>query len=180
MMVTAPAAFQPPDQALGKRIRVANNDDWRDVIGVVADVYDDGVSRPPTSTIYWPIVQERFEADAVNMQRGVAFVLRTPRAGTDALLKDMQQAVWAVKPNLPLFSINTVDAFYRRSMARTTFTLIVLGAVGGMALSVGGMLVAGAGYLPPVAGAVTQELIDVLVILNALRVAVRPRSLTDF
>ncbi|MFG0284444.1 MAG: heavy metal translocating P-type ATPase [Phycisphaerales bacterium JB039] len=53
-------------------------------------------------------------------------------------------------------------------------------AVGGMALSVGGMLVAGAGYLPPVAGAVTQELIDVLVIVNALRIAMRPRTLTDF
>lgn len=53
-------------------------------------------------------------------------------------------------------------------------------AVGGMLLSVCGMLVAGAGYLPPVAGALTQELIDVLVILNALRVAIPPQDLTDF
>ena len=126
--------WKTPDQALGKRIRVASNDDWREVIGVVGDVYDDGVSRPPTSTVYWPIVQERFEGDALNMQRGIAFAVRTPRAGTEALLKDMQQAVWTVKPNLPLFSVNTVDVFYRRSMARTTFTLIVLGAVGSMAL----------------------------------------------
>lgn len=44
-------------------------------------------------------------------------------------------------------------------------------AVGGMALSMIGMLVAAAGYLPPVAGAVAQEVIDVAAVLNALRVA---------
>jgi heavy metal translocating P-type ATPase len=53
-------------------------------------------------------------------------------------------------------------------------------AVGGMALSVVGMLVAAAGYLPPVAGALAQEVIDVLVIFNALRVAGRPKVVTDF
>lgn len=53
-------------------------------------------------------------------------------------------------------------------------------AVGGMALSVVGMLVAAAGYLPPVAGAVTQEVIDLIVVFNALRVAVRPGTMTDF
>jgi P-type E1-E2 ATPase len=53
-------------------------------------------------------------------------------------------------------------------------------AVGGMGLSVVGMLVAAAGYLPPVAGALTQEVIDLVVIFNALRVAARPRMMTDF
>jgi heavy metal translocating P-type ATPase len=53
-------------------------------------------------------------------------------------------------------------------------------AVGGMALSVVGMLFAAAGYLPPVAGAMAQEAIDVLAILNALRTALPPRVLTDF
>ncbi len=53
-------------------------------------------------------------------------------------------------------------------------------AVGGMALSVVGMGFAAAGYLPPVAGAVLQEGIDVLAVLNALRAAWPPRNLTDF
>ncbi|MBL8823908.1 MAG: heavy metal translocating P-type ATPase [Planctomycetia bacterium] len=53
-------------------------------------------------------------------------------------------------------------------------------AVGGMALSVIGMLIAAAGYLPPVAGAICQEIIDVFAVLNALRVAWRPKQLTDF
>jgi heavy metal translocating P-type ATPase len=53
-------------------------------------------------------------------------------------------------------------------------------AVGGMALSVIGMLFASAGYLPPVAGAITQEIIDVFAVVNALRVAIPPRALTDY
>jgi heavy metal translocating P-type ATPase len=53
-------------------------------------------------------------------------------------------------------------------------------AVGGMILSLGGMLLAALGYLPPVAGAIAQEIIDVIAVLNALRAAWPPRELTDF
>ncbi|MCA9294638.1 MAG: cadmium-translocating P-type ATPase [Phycisphaerales bacterium] len=53
-------------------------------------------------------------------------------------------------------------------------------AVGGMALSIVGMLIAAAGYLPPVGGALVQEAIDVVAVLNALRVAIKPGALTDF
>jgi heavy metal translocating P-type ATPase len=53
-------------------------------------------------------------------------------------------------------------------------------AVGGMALSVVGMVFAAMGYLPPVAGAITQEVIDVLAVVNALRVAIKPKVLTDY
>jgi P-type E1-E2 ATPase len=52
-------------------------------------------------------------------------------------------------------------------------------AIGGMALSVVGMLFAAAGWLPPVQGAVMQELIDVLAVANALRAGVAPAVLTD-
>jgi heavy metal translocating P-type ATPase len=52
-------------------------------------------------------------------------------------------------------------------------------AVGGMILSVVGMGLAAAGYLPPVTGAIAQELIDVFAVLNALRASVAPSSLTD-
>jgi cation transport ATPase len=53
-------------------------------------------------------------------------------------------------------------------------------AVGGMALSVLGMLAAAAGFLPPVPGAILQEVIDVAAVLNALRAAWPPQSFTDF
>ncbi|MCB0325414.1 MAG: cadmium-translocating P-type ATPase [Bdellovibrionales bacterium] len=52
-------------------------------------------------------------------------------------------------------------------------------AMGGIALSIVGMFIAAAGSLPPVAGAVAQELIDVFAVLNALRVAWVPKHLSD-
>jgi heavy metal translocating P-type ATPase len=53
-------------------------------------------------------------------------------------------------------------------------------AIGGMALSVAGMFLAAAGLLPPVEGAVMQELIDIIAVVNALRTSFAPRVLTDF
>ncbi|MEZ6048225.1 MAG: heavy metal translocating P-type ATPase [Planctomycetaceae bacterium] len=53
-------------------------------------------------------------------------------------------------------------------------------AVGGMLLSIIAMLFAATGYLTPVAGAIIQEVIDVLAVLNALRVALPPKQLTDY
>jgi cation transport ATPase len=53
-------------------------------------------------------------------------------------------------------------------------------ALGGMILSVLGMIVAASGYLPPIGGAITQEIIDLAAVLNAVRVALPAHSLTDF
>jgi cation transport ATPase len=53
-------------------------------------------------------------------------------------------------------------------------------AVGGMALSVAGMGIAFGGWLPPVAGAVFQEVIDLAAVLNALRAAIPGRTLSDY
>ncbi len=52
--------------------------------------------------------------------------------------------------------------------------------IGGMTVSVVAMLIAAAGYLPPVAGAILQEVIDVLAVMNAARAAWPPKSLSDF
>lgn len=59
-------------------------------------------------------------------------------------------------------------------------TIALQSAVGGMLLSLIGMVLAGLGYLSPVAGAITQEVIDVLAVLNALRAAIPPKTLSDF
>jgi len=53
-------------------------------------------------------------------------------------------------------------------------------ALGGMGLSVIGMAAAAAGYLPPIVGAIAQEVIDLAAVLNAVRVALPGRELTDF
>jgi len=75
-------------------------------------------------------------------------------------------------------SLHKVDEFFH--ISRRMRAIALQSAVGGMALSVVGMGFAAAGYLPPVAGAIMQEIIDLLAVLNALRVAMPPRTLTDY
>ena len=75
-------------------------------------------------------------------------------------------------------SLEKVDEFFH--IARRMRTIALQSALGGMALSVVGMVFAAAGYLPPVAGAICQEVIDLFAILNAIRAAVPPKNLIDF
>jgi len=75
-------------------------------------------------------------------------------------------------------SLERVDELLH--IGRRMRSIVLQSAVGGMLLSSVGMLVAAAGYLPPVAGAIAQEVIDVLSVLNALRALLPPRVLTDY
>jgi heavy metal translocating P-type ATPase len=75
-------------------------------------------------------------------------------------------------------SLQKVDEFLH--ISRRLRSILLQSAVGGMALSLVGMGIAAAGYLPPVAGAILQEGIDIIAIVNALRVAFLPKRLTDY
>jgi heavy metal translocating P-type ATPase len=75
-------------------------------------------------------------------------------------------------------SLRKIDEFLH--ISRRMRRIAMQSAVGGMVLSIIGMMFAAAGYLPPVAGAICQEVIDVLAVLNALRVAIPPKSMIDF
>jgi heavy metal translocating P-type ATPase len=74
-------------------------------------------------------------------------------------------------------SLKKVDEFMH--ISRRMRSLALQSAVGGMLLSLGGMMLAAGGYLAPVAGAIAQEIIDVLAVLNALRAAFPPKLISD-
>ncbi len=123
--------------ALGKRIREAPNADWYEIVGVAGDIYDDGVDKPAPTAVYWPLFGTNFYAGKEFVQRYVNFVVRSPMAGSSAFVKQVQQAVWSVDPELPLAGTTTLGALYTKSMARTSFTLVLLSVAGGMALLLG-------------------------------------------
>jgi ABC-type antimicrobial peptide transport system permease subunit len=95
------------------------------------------VTKTPPSMVYWPIMRVRFEGQAQDVANYTAFGIRSSRAGSESFLKEVREAVWSVNPNLPLSNVHTLGAFYTRSMARTSFTLIMLAVAGGMALLLG-------------------------------------------
>ncbi len=129
--------WHDPSSALGKQIRVSTKDDWREVVGVVGNIHDDGMEKEPPSSVYWPILAARFESNDIDVRRRVAFSIRSPRAGSEGLMNEIRRAVWSVDSNLPLGDVHTLDYYYTRSMARISFTLVMLAVAGGMALLLG-------------------------------------------
>ena len=129
--------FGSPQAAIGKRIRQTPSNPWREIIGVVGNEHDDGVTRPAASIVFWPMLQDDFWDVKMRAQRSMAFAIRSERLRDPGFLKEIQQAVWAVNPNLPLASVETLQEIYDKSMAQTSFTLVILGIASGVTLLLG-------------------------------------------
>jgi len=126
-----------PQNALGKHIRVGSKDDWNEIIGVTEDVHDDGLEKDAPKIAWWPLLRKHAEGNDEDVRRWVVFALRTSRAGSASLLQDVRAAVWSVDANLPITDVRTEQYFYSRSMARTSFTLVMLGVAASIALLLG-------------------------------------------
>ena len=123
--------------ALGKRVRTGPKDDWCEIVGVVGNVYDEGLNREAPSDVYWPIFMKRFFDESPWICRSLTFAVRSPRTGSANFMNELRQAVWSVNASLPLADVRTFEYFYEKSLARTAFTLVMLGVAGVMALLLG-------------------------------------------
>jgi predicted permease len=122
--------------AIGKRFQILPAQAWQEVIGVAEDVRQNGIDEATPAIVYWPAMMPNpFVAGQIDSARAVTFVLHTGRAGTESLRSEIQQAVWQVNGSLPMASMQTLGEIYSRSMARTSFTLVMLAISGAMALA---------------------------------------------
>ncbi len=129
--------WREPAAAIGKRVREGMKDPWREIVGVVADIRSDGADHKAPTTVYWPVMMKNFWGDQVFLQRRAVFAIRSSRAGSDGFLKEIRHAVWSVNPDVPLAGVRTMEQVYRGSMARSSFTLVMLAIAGSMALLLG-------------------------------------------
>ncbi len=129
--------------AVGKRVRQFSNSPWQEVIGVVEDVRVHGADKSAPPIIYWPAMlnDPYTSTPAIAAPNSVTFAIRTRRAGEQGFINELQRAVYSVNSDLPLASIRTMQDIYGQSMARTSFTLVMLAIAGsmGLALSVIGI-----------------------------------------
>jgi putative ABC transport system permease protein len=98
-----------------------------EVIGVIKDVYHNGVHRPVTDTV---------GLTAIGVPTAT-YVVRSPRVGSPDFIRHVREAIWAVNPNVSPSQIRTLGDLYTRSMARTSMTLLLLAITGAMALVLG-------------------------------------------
>jgi predicted permease len=126
-----------PSAALGKRLR-EYSPPWFEVVGVVEDVHVNGVQDKAPGIVYWPSMAPGIIGpNTFDAVRGAAFAVRSDRAGTEAFVNEIQQAVWSVDASLPVAAVRTMQDIYSQSLARTSFTLVMLGIAGTMAFILG-------------------------------------------
>jgi predicted permease len=127
-----------PSAAIGKQLTEFPKMPWHEVIGVVQDVRENGVQANAPEIVYWPtIMANLFGPGPAQAMRTVTFVVRSERAGTQGFLDEVRQAVWSVNANLPLANVRTMQTVYDKSIARTSFTLVMLAIAGVMAMALG-------------------------------------------
>jgi predicted permease len=126
-----------PEQALGKRFRMADYQPWREIIGVAGDVRTRGVTEDPPAILYFPYVMEGLWGTEPFSQRDLRYAVRTSRPRPATLLPEIRQAVREVNPNLPLSSIQTLDQIFAASIARTTLILVMLAVASAVAVLLG-------------------------------------------
>lgn len=116
-----------PSSAIGRRIRHHPDDPWREVIGVVSNVRDLGIGEEPPMVVYWAMAVESFAGFDLWVRRDMAYVMRSERPYPAQMMPEVREAIWSVKPNLPVANVQTLDEIVAGSMARTSFTLVMLG-----------------------------------------------------
>ncbi|MGC1483274.1 MAG: ABC transporter permease [Candidatus Acidiferrum sp.] len=127
-----------PSAAIGKRLREFSSMPWYEVIGVLQDVREHGVQEKAPEIVYWaPLVGNPDGPHPPDATGTVTFVIRSERAGTEGFLNEMRAAVWSVNSSLPPASVRTMEEVYGKSVARTSFTLVMLGIAGAMAMTLG-------------------------------------------
>jgi predicted permease len=134
--------WHEPSAAIGKRLRdpvaiQGRQSPWREIVGVVEDVHDDGSDHEAPALVYWPSMMSDFWEYSTFVSRSTTIVMRTSRAGTESLINEIRTAIWAVNSNLPLASVRTLSDIYGASMARTSFALVMFSIAGAMALLLG-------------------------------------------
>ena len=102
------------------------------------DVRENGVQDRAPTIVYWPsMMDDLYGPHTLDAVRSVTFAMRSDLAGTEGLLNAVRKAVWSVNASLPLASVQTMQEIYGKSLARTSFTLAMLGIAAAMALVLG-------------------------------------------
>jgi predicted permease len=126
-----------PRLAIGKQMNANPKDPWREVIGVVKDEREDGVQQVAPAVAYYPLLMTDFDGQKFGVVRTVSYIVRSKQAGSRSLLSNVQHAVWSLNETLPLENVHTLEEIYDKSLARTSFTLVMLAIAGAMALLIG-------------------------------------------
>ena len=133
--------FWPGKSALGRRLTpgLPEGGRWVTIVGVAGDVRSEGLHKPVGELVYYPLVRRDFrdeEGDREWVPRNFSLVVKG-KIDPAMLARPVQEAIWELNPNLPLAQVRSMEEVVERSMARTTFTLLLLAIGASVALLLG-------------------------------------------
>jgi predicted permease len=132
--------FWPGQSALGKRVTqgLGADDDtgWYTIVGVVGDVRDDGLAQDPPAMIYFPTVPNADSEYQWTARRTMSVAIATA-VDPMSLAAAARQAVWSIDRRIPVANVRPTQEIVADSMARTSFTMLLLGIAAGVALLLG-------------------------------------------
>jgi predicted permease len=120
--------WETPSKAIGKRVAGMPGGPWFEIVGVVGNERDDGLNKPAPAIVYRPLATKAF------VRRNMAYAIRSDRVGDAGFLRELQQAVSSINPNLPLATVQTLSEIQADSMAQTSFAMVMLALAAGVAL----------------------------------------------
>lgn len=122
--------FWPNEDPIGKRLKRANSDSWRTVVGVVSDAKQYSAEKEPPITVYFPFEQY--------IARNMFLVIRTA-SDPSAMATSITSEIQALDPDMPVFDVNTMDQRLYDSLASRRFAMLLLGVFALIALALGGI-----------------------------------------
>jgi predicted permease len=134
--------FWPGRSALGKRLSPGGPNEavkqWFTIIGVAGDVREQGLHAKPVEAVYYPVRRANPDTDGEWVPRDLALVVKAkPGVDPASLVTAVRKAVWSIDPKLPLSGVRTMEKVVELSMARTSFTMLLLGIGAAVALLLG-------------------------------------------
>ncbi|HWN43842.1 MAG TPA: ABC transporter permease [Thermoanaerobaculia bacterium] len=133
--------FWPGRSPLGRRLTPGLPKDgrWATIVGVVGSVREEGLHKPVAEAVYYPLVRLDLDREGVGgewVPRSFSLVVLS-KGDPMSLARPVQEAVWSLNPNLPLAQVRSMEEVVERSMARTSFTLLLLAIGAAVALLLG-------------------------------------------
>jgi predicted permease len=133
--------FWPNGSAIGKRVKTGGPDAaWSTIVGVVGDVHDEALTKPVDEMFYQPTIAlmqpQPGVPDTLWAENTMTLTLRTS-GDPLAVYPTVRNEIWALDRNLPLVNVQGLSKVVGGAMARTTFTLLMIGAAAGVALLLG-------------------------------------------
>lgn len=127
------ARLWPNAEAMGQGLGAGSRPPFFRVVGVTGDVRTAGLGQPPTEFVYYPIVP--ITGKGLWGPGGALTLVVRARAGSaTALVPQIRRVLRDLDPDAPVADVRTMDAVMAHSLARTTFTMLLLGVAAAMAL----------------------------------------------